>query len=177
MRVRKALKPYVSWLLLKLLRVSTSYSPAALAHLQRHQVIVCANHVSLLDGIIVALASPAPLAFGVDTEFSRRSKIAAAGLNLMAWLGFGSVVPIDSSSPFGIRSLSKSMKQGYSVMLFPEGRISESGAPGPDQPGIQWLASKHPGTVLIRIQIHGAEQSQLFAKAGTKLWPPIHISF
>ena len=174
---RKVLKPYVSKALLRMLRVTTSYTPHTLAQLQHAKVIVCANHVSLLDGVIVALASPVPLAFGVDTEYSRKSRVAAGGLRFMAWLGFGSVVPIDSSSPFGIRSLSKALKRGDSVMLFPEGRISETGAPSPDQLGIQWLASKHPDIALVRIQIHGAEQSQLFSKAGTKLWPAIHISF
>ena len=36
------------------------------------------------------------------------------------------------------------------------------------------------GTALAldrSVQIHGAEQSQLFAKAGTKLWPAIRIDF
>lgn len=177
MKVRQSLKPIVSWLLLRVLRVSVNYSQETLNHFQTHQVIVCSNHVSLIDGIIVALASPVPLAFGVDTEFSRRSKLAAAGLRFMAWLGFGSVVPIDTSSPFGIRSLSKFMKQGDSVMLFPEGRISENGQPNPDQPGVKWLAAKHPDAVLVRIQIQGAEQSQIFAKSGTKFWPAINLIF
>lgn len=177
MTIRKLLRPVISLVVLRLLRVSASYSLETLERLQEHQVIVCANHVSLLDGIIVALASPVPLAFGVDTEFSRKSKYASLGLDVLAWLGFGSVVPIDSSSPFGIRSLSKSMKLGNSVMLFPEGRISETGAPGPDQPGVQWLASKHPNATLVRVQIRGAENSQLFAKSGTKLWPAIRIDF
>lgn len=177
MTIRRMLRPVISWAMLRLLRVSTSYSQETLKKLQERQVIVCANHVSLLDGIIVALASPVPLAFGVDSEFSRKSKIASSGLNLLAWLGFGSVVPIDASSPFGIRSLSKSMKLGNSVMLFPEGRISDSGAPGPEQPGVQWLASKHPNATIVRVQIRGAERSQLFAKSGTKLWPAIHIAF
>lgn len=177
MKIRRNLRPVLSSLLLRVLRVSTSYSSETLDILGKHQVIVCSNHVSLLDGIIVALASPVPLAFGVDTEFSRKSNAAAAGLRVMAWLGFGSVVPIDNTSPFGIRSLSKAMKHGNSVMLFPEGRISEDGQPGPEQPGIQWLAAKHPNAVLVRIKIQGAEHSQLFAKSGTKLWPAIHIHF
>ncbi|WP_304350851.1 1-acyl-sn-glycerol-3-phosphate acyltransferase [Comamonas testosteroni] len=176
MTIRTALKPVISKALLSMLRVTTSYSQPTLDKLQ-HQVIVCANHVSLIDGVIVALASPVPLAFGVDTAFSRYSKVALTGLKVLAWLGFGSVVPIDSNSPFGIRSLSVALKHGQSIMLFPEGRISDTGAGGPDQPGVHWLMAKHPQAALVRVQIHGAEQSQLFAKAGKKLWPPIHISF
>ena len=175
--MRKMIKPWISKMLLSLFRVTTNYSTESLEQLQSRQVIVCANHVSLLDGVIVALASPVPLAFGVDTAFSRQSKVASAGLKVLAWLGFGSVVPIDSNSPFGIRSLSTALKRGQSIMLFPEGRISETGAAGPDQPGVRWLAAKHPQVALVRVQIHGAEQSQLFAKAGTKLWPAIRIDF
>lgn len=178
MRIRKALKPWISKTLLTLLRVSTSYSPLTLAQL-RSQAIVCSNHVSLLDGVIVALASPVPLAFAVDTAFSRKSKskVAWSGMRVLAWLGYGSVVPIDSSSPFGIRSLCAALRRGESVMLFPEGCISKTGDAGPDQPGIGWLTAKHPQAAIVRIQILGAEQSQLFAKSGTRLWPSIRIEF
>jgi acyl-[acyl-carrier-protein]-phospholipid O-acyltransferase/long-chain-fatty-acid--[acyl-carrier-protein] ligase len=129
-----------------------------------------------LDGIIVALASPVPLTFGVDTGFSRRSRLARRGMAMLAWLGFGEVVPIDANSPFGIRALAKALERGDSVMLFPEGRISETGLPQHEQPGVRWLA-KRSGVRIHRIRIIGAERSRLFAKAGQHLWPSIHVIF
>lgn len=161
---------------LRLLRVRATYSADTVDALRRQPAIVCANHVSLLDGVIVALASPVPLTFGVDTDFSRHSKIASQGMAFLAWLGFGAVVPIDGSSPFGIRALSKALMRGETVMLFPEGKISQTGHPNPDQAGLAWLAERS-GVEIIRIRIRGAERSRFFAKAGDKLWPPIEIKF
>ena len=163
-------------LALRLLRVKATYSLASDEMLRRGGVIVCANHVSLLDGVIIALASPYPLTFGVDTDFSRRSRTAILGMSALSWMGFGNIVPIDSSSPFGLRSLLRSLERGRSVMLFPEGQISANGEPQPERPGIAWLARLTQAPVL-RLQISGAERSRLFAKAGTEFWPRITIVF
>lgn len=179
-KINKGMRPTIRLILrgvaLRLLRVRATYSADTVDALRRGRAIVCANHVSLLDGVIVALASPVPLTFGVDTDFSRHSKAASRGMAFLAWLGFGAVVPIDGSSPFGIRALAKALERGDTVMLFPEGKISESAHPNPDQPGLAWLA-KRSGVEVIRIRIRGAERSRLFAKAGDKLWPRIEIKF
>lgn len=176
MTPRSLLRGALRRLALRILRVQATYAPGSIEVLRRGRVIVCANHVSLLDGVIVALASPAPLTFGVDTEFSRRSVMASRGMAALSWLGFGAVVPIDSQSPFGLRSLRKALERGDSVMVFPEGLISPTGQPQPEQPGVQWLAIRTRAPVL-RIHIAGAERSRFFAKAGTEFWPRIHISF
>lgn len=174
--LRPTLRQFVRSAALCLLRVRATYSAATVEVLQRERVIVCSNHVSLLDGVIVALASPVPLTFGVDGDFSRRSKVASRGMAVLSWLGFGAVVPIDGNSPFGIRTLAKALEHGESVMLFPEGRISETGRPCVEQPGVTWLV-RRSGVKIVRIRILGAERSRLFAKSGDKFWPPIEIQF
>ncbi|BAP87635.1 phospholipid/glycerol acyltransferase [Burkholderiales bacterium GJ-E10] len=158
------------------LRVRVRYKPLSVERLRAGPVLVCANHVSLIDGVIVALASPVPLVFGVDTEFSRRSLLARRGMAALAALGFGRVVPIDAGSPFGLRALRKALDRGEPVMLFPEGRISDTGAPLPPRPGVDWLAARCRAPVLC-VRIRGAERSRAFAKAGTAWWPPIEIEF
>jgi len=173
---RRLLKPVVRAIALRVLRVRSYFSPSSVESLTSEPAIVCCNHVSLLDGVIVALASPVPLTFGVDTEFSRRNPISRFGMAGLAWMGFGEVVPVDGSSPFGIRGLAKALERGVSVMIFPEGRISDSGLPQHEQPGLQWLA-RRSGVRVHRIRIVGAEQSRLFAKAGRHLWPSIRVIF
>lgn len=160
---------------LRLLRVRATYSPASIALLGQGRVIVCANHTSLLDGVILALASPTPLTFGVDTDFSKRSKAASRGMAALAWLGFGAVVPVDGGSPFGIRALVKALDRGENVMVFPEGRVSE-GHPLPEQPGVSWLVNRS-GAPVLRVRIRGAERSRFFAKKGREFWPPVEIEF
>ncbi len=163
-------------LVLAALRVRVTYNAASVAQLQAGPVLVCANHVSLVDGLIVALASPAPLVFGVDTDFSRRSRVASRGMAALAALGFGRVVPIDARSPFGLRALRKALDRGEAVMLFPEGRISDTGRPLQDQPGVAWLVARCSVPVL-RVRIRGAERSKVFAKAGAAWWPRIELDF
>lgn len=174
--IRRVLRSLVRLVALRLLRVRATYSPASVELLRKGRVVVCANHVSLLDGLVVALASPVPLLFGVDTDFSVRSKAASRGMAALAFLGFGGVVPVDMGSPFGIRALVKALDRGDSIMLFPEGRISETGEPLPHRPGVAWLVARS-GAPLLQVQISGAERSRFFAKSGRAFWPRIDVQF
>lgn len=163
---------------LRVLRVKATYSARNIELLKQGRVIVCANHVSLLDGVIIALSSPVPLVFGVDSDFSRRSWVFSRGLAALSILGFGRVVPIDSGAPFGVRALYKALAKGESVMVFPEGRISETGQPLPEMPGIEWLVRRSGVPIpIVRVQIFGAENSRFFAKSGRAFWPAIEVSF
>lgn len=178
MRRAKAVCRYVLRpVLLRMFRVRVTYKASTEAVLSSGEpcILVC-NHVSLLDGIIVALASPVPLAFAVDTEYSRGAGAAARFLKVLAWLGFGKVIPIDATAPFGLRTLLTELTQGGRVMVFPEGRISETGKRGGDQPGVKWLADRS-GTAMAELEIRGAERSRLFAKRGSALWPRISLFF
>lgn len=170
---RSVLRP----ILLRMFRVRVTYKASTDAVLNSGEpcILVC-NHVSLLDGVIVALASPVPLAFAVDTEYSRGAGAAARFLRGLAWLGFGKVIPIDATAPFGIRTLLTELSQGGRVMVFPEGRISETGQRGCDQPGVKWLADRS-GIAVAELEIRGAERSRLFAKSGSAVWPPIRLFF
>lgn len=169
------MKKLLAMALLRILRVNVSVAADAVAALRAGHAIVCANHVSLLDGVLIALISPAPLTFAVDTAFSRRSRLAIAGMALMARMGYGKgVVPLDSGSSFGLRRLKNLLDAGESVMLFPEGEISPDGRRRAAQPGLEWLL-KRTGARVVEVHISGAEKSWLFAKAGTELLPRIEL--
>ena len=174
--VRVSIKSIVSSLGLAAFRVRVSYSEHARVAIEAGNTIVHANHVSLLDGVIVALASPAPLVFAVDTDFSRRSPVARFGLDALSRIGFGMVVPLDSSAPFGMRALKRALLSGANVMVFPEGGISVSGDRQPDKPGLSWLATK-TGASMVEVKIAGAEKSRLFARSGSEWWPKISLTF
>ncbi len=163
-------------IILRVLRVNVVYSPKSCAAIAAGRAIVFANHVSLLDGVIVALASPGPLVFAVDTDFSRRSRVASLGLSTLARMGFGSVVPLDATAPFGMRTLKRAIDLNANVMVFPEGAISADGNAQAHKPGLEWLVAK-TGATLIEVTISGAEKSRLFAKSGTRFWPPITLNF
>lgn len=174
--MRPLIKSAVAKMGLAVLRVNVLYSAQACEAIAGGKCVIHANHVSLLDGVIVALASPMPLVFAVDTDFSRRSRMARLGLGLLAKAGFGSVVPLDTNAPFGMRALVRVLAQDGNVMVFPEGAISPTGRRQIDQPGLDWLIAK-TGATEIAVEIRGAEESRLFAKAGSRFWPKITLRF
>ncbi|MGT2460207.1 1-acyl-sn-glycerol-3-phosphate acyltransferase (plasmid) [Cupriavidus basilensis] len=157
-------------------RVNVELDSRAVDRLRCGPVIVVANHVSLLDGVLIALASPVPLMFGVDPDYARHSRIAMAGMRALSRMGFGDVVPLDQHSPFSVRTLSQRLLRGEAVMVFPEGAIGTGPAPLPERPGVAWL-SERTGAPIVYVQIRGAEQSRLFAKAGKHWWPAITLVF
>lgn len=162
--------------LLRTLRVRVIYREGTLLQMTRHSpCVVVSNHVSLLDGIMIALSSPVPLAFGVDTEFSRGRSLSAMVLRALSKMGYGEVIPLDSHAPFGVRQLRRTLALGRSVMIFPEGAISPRGARGEEQAGLAWLAQA--GATVVRLKIRGAERSRWFAKRGDQLWPRIWLRF
>lgn len=172
----KILRPIIKRLGLTVLRVDAHISFEALGRLRAGGTIVSANHVSFIDGVAIALASPVPLIFGVDVAYSRQSRFSRIGMELLVRMGFGEVVPLDADHPFGMRELKRRLSVGQSVMIFPEGRISPDGLPLPKRPGIAWL-KEGTGAMIVDVRIRGAEQSRLFAKAGRRLWPRIAIYF
>jgi acyl-[acyl-carrier-protein]-phospholipid O-acyltransferase/long-chain-fatty-acid--[acyl-carrier-protein] ligase len=176
-RIKAGFRYVLRPVLLRMFRVRVTYQASTKAVLGSGEpcILVC-NHVSLLDGVIVALASPVPLAFAVDTEYSRGAGAAARFLKALAWLGFGKVISIDATAPFGIRTLLTELKQGGRVVVFPEGRISETGQRGGDQPGVKWLADRS-GIAVAELEIRGAEHSRMFAKSGSAIWPRIRLFF
>lgn len=158
------------------LRVTVTYSSGISARLSGGRCVVTCNHVSLLDGVLVALASPVPLVFAVDTAYSRQSEASVKGLKALAWLGFGAVVPVDAGAPFGMRELLRAVARGDNVMVFPEGQISSTGLRGPDQAGLSWLLRRADARA-VELRIQGAENSRLFAKRGQHWWPAIKLWF
>ncbi len=139
------------------------------------RLLVTANHVSFLDGVLIALTSPIPMHYAVEHEYAVRNRTTSAVLAFLAWLGCGTVVPLDAQAPHGIRTMLRLLDESKPVMIFPEGKIG-TGEPEPHMPGLAWLVKKS-GATEFRIHIAGAEQSRIFAKAGLKWWPQITLVF
>lgn len=152
------------------------YRALTVALLRSGPAIVQCNHVSYIDGLLIALSSPVPLVFGVDTEFSRRNRWTKWGMRLLSGMGYGWVVPVDQKSPAGLRHLLRRLHAGERIVLFPEGAISATGVARRDLPGARWLANRS-GCPLLRIQIDGAHRSRLFGKSGWEWRPVIQLLF
>lgn len=162
--------------LLFLLRARVHNESQLSAKLEKGRAVVCSNHVSYLDGIIISLASPRPMIFPVDTEFSVQSYWPRLVLRMFEWLGFGEVIPMDSSNPMSLRKLKRRLENGDCILLFPEGRISTNGELQPEQPGLTWLV-EHCKPEVIHMRLEGIEKSVLFSKSGKHPYPRTTIRF
>jgi 1-acyl-sn-glycerol-3-phosphate acyltransferase len=160
---------------LRTLNVEVAVRPSTQARLVAGGCLVACNHVSFLDGILLALASPVPLSITCEPLYARRTWRSRALFGVLSRLGFGTVLALGPESPLGIRGVLRSLANGSSVVVFPEGRISPDGAPLPAMAGFSWL--KRRTSRLIHVRIEGAHRSRLFGKKGDQWWPRIRVIF
>ena len=155
------------------MRVQVTYGEAA-ERIAAGPCIVACNHVSMLDGVLISLASPRPLFFAVNVFHAREHPLTSRLLTWMEKRGLGTVVPLDGRSVFGLRCLHTALRDGHAVCVFPEGQIADEG-PLPERPGLTWLQTRS-GCSVVRVRIKGAERSRLFSRRGNQIWPAIHLS-
>ena len=173
-KIKGILRAIVRNAALNLLRVRWHVRPDSTAALRAGGCLVICNHCSFLDGVLLALISPAPLTFTSEREQSIDNMFTSSGMKFLAWLGFGSILPLDSGAPMAIRVALRCLEQRQNVMIFPDGKITGAHEITSPQPGVEWLARRTNCTV-ISAKIYGAEDHWLFGKNGHKFFPLIRV--
>ncbi len=84
------------------------------------RVVIVPNHVSYLDGPLIAAFLPGYPMFAIDTG-------QAAKWWVRPLLAGADVFPMDPARPMGTKSLIRALREGRQCVIFPEGRLNVTG--------------------------------------------------
>ena len=139
-------------------------------------LIICANHTSYLDAMLVSLCSRREVRFLVTRDFYDNRLLGPV------IRGAGGIpVTLNGKDAEGIKMALRFLKQGEIIGIFPEGRLSRSGLPSSVRPGAALLAALS-GAPLVPITIAGAffvyPRGQLLPRLGAirvTVHPPLMV--
>ncbi|HTN70078.1 MAG TPA: AMP-binding protein [Methylomirabilota bacterium] len=135
------------------------------------RVLIIANHTSFLDALLLAVFLPDKLTFAVDTYIAKAWWVRPA----LALVDF---FPMDPTNPLSTRALIKYLSENHKAVVFPEGRITVTGALMKIYQGPGLLADKSQAQVLP-VRIDGAQYtpfSHLRGRVRLRWFPPITLS-
>jgi acyl-[acyl-carrier-protein]-phospholipid O-acyltransferase / long-chain-fatty-acid--[acyl-carrier-protein] ligase len=133
--------------------------------------IIVANHLSFLDAILLSVSIPEPLCFAINTHIARRWWI-------RPFLFLTDIVTIDPANPMSTRSLIDKIRRGQKVVIFPEGRLTQTGSLMKVYEGPAMIADKS-AALLLPISISGAQYtpfSRLKGKIPIRWFPKITLT-
>jgi len=113
------------------------------------RTLIVANHASFLDPVLLWAFLPEDVVFGINTHIAQT-------LWVRPFLRFGQSVTLDPGNPMSVKTLTHLLREDRRVVLFPEGRITVTGALMKIYDGAGLIADKADATVLP-VRIDGAQ--------------------
>lgn len=120
-------------------------------HIPSHgPAILCANHSSYFDSMLVGLCTRRRVRFMIDVRFARNPL-----LGFFIRHGGAISINLTGKDKEGMKEALDTLANGGIVAVFPEGRLSRTGLLSRPKPGAAYLAAIS-GAPLIPISIDGA---------------------
>lgn len=142
------------------------------------RVVIVANHISFLDPALLTVYLPTKLTFAINTQISQAFWV-------RPFLTIVKAFPVDPNNSMATKSLISAVKKNQAVAIFPEGRISTTGALMKIYEGPGMIADKADATILP-IRINGPQfthfsrlkhlpRIRLFPKVTITILPPVKL--
>ncbi len=163
------IKPLLRWMLKRLYDIQLTgfehYKAAG------DRVVIVANHTSFLDVVLLYAFLPDALVFAIN-------RFTARVWWVRPFLYFAKVFELDPLNPLAIKTLIHEVKKPGKCVIFPEGRITTTGALMKlyEGPG---LIADHAKANLLPIRLQGAQYtpfSRLRGKVQIRWFPKISIT-
>jgi acyl-[acyl-carrier-protein]-phospholipid O-acyltransferase/long-chain-fatty-acid--[acyl-carrier-protein] ligase len=141
-------------------------------HEAGRKAVIVANHTSLLDGPLLSAFLPERCHFAINTHMAQRWWVAPA-------FQLFDLLPIDPTNPMALRTLVQALKKGRKVVIFPEGRLTVTGALMKVYEGPGTIAHM-AGAKLIPVRIEGAQYSpfsRMRGKLRLRWFPKVTLTF
>ena len=145
---------------------------AGLEHIpSEDRLLMIANHESLLDGMLIGLFLPKRATFVVHSDVLKNP--------VFRWiLSLTPHLAVNPTSPLAMKKVIQRLNAGENVVIFPEGRITSTGALMKVYDGPGFVAAK-TGVRILPIRVEGAAQSyfgRLSAAHPRKLFPKVTLT-
>lgn len=136
-----------------------------------NRVIIVANHTSFLDALLLGIYLPDKLTFAVNTHTAQKWWI-------RLFLRMVDAHPIDPTNPMALKTLIEFVQKDKRCVIFPEGRLTMTGALMKIYEGPGLVADKSKAKILP-IRIDGAQHthfSRLRGKTSIRWFPQITLT-
>jgi acyl-[acyl-carrier-protein]-phospholipid O-acyltransferase / long-chain-fatty-acid--[acyl-carrier-protein] ligase len=134
------------------------------------RAVVVVNHISFLDGALLAAYLPGKPSFAINSFIAREWW-------LKPFLRLINAFPVDPTNPMAMKSMVKAVRDGRQLVIFPEGRITTTGALMKVFEGPGMVADKAEADI-VPIRIDGAQYtpfSRLRGKVRLRWFPKVTI--
>ncbi|UFJ39311.1 AMP-binding protein [Brevibacillus humidisoli] len=111
--------------------------------------LIIPNHVSLLDAVLLSAYLPKSATFVANTDIAKRFAFL---------LRYRKHITVDPLNPYSMRRMLRVVKEGESLVIFPEGRITTTGGLMKIYSGVGYIAMR-TGVTVYPVTILGLERS------------------
>ena len=141
-------------------------------HAAGPRVLVVANHVSLLDGVLLYLFLPDRPTFAIDPYMAGKWYVRPL-------LRFIDRFEINPADPLAIKSMVRCLRENRKAVIFPEGRITVTGSLMKIYDGPSLIADRAEASILP-VAIEGAQYTPLSYLRGLvriRRFPKVRLTF